>query len=264
MLARYRSKFVRNSIARSQGGFTLVEMAVVLVVIGVILSAVMIGRDVQRNAEYVKIRQTFVNQWAEAYNAYRQRYGIAVGDSPDHPRNMVNGAAFAGNGTVLSGGDMTRVNAPPAVCSGSKGLGMTRPMQTDIDLNAVMRKAGIELPPGRGTGMEDRYTYQDSNGNPQEIQICFQWNPPGTPSGSGNMMVVSGLTPDLARALAAGLKGVQDANTGTFRQQDISADDLVGGPLDWKVDNTINYAGNAATTREDQVATVVAHYKMNQ
>ena len=36
----------------AQGGFTLVEMAVVLVIIGLILGAVSIGKDVQRNAEY--------------------------------------------------------------------------------------------------------------------------------------------------------------------------------------------------------------------
>lgn len=144
-------------LARRHQGFTLVEMAVVLVVIGVILSAVMIGRDVQRNAEYVKIRQTFVNQWAEAYNAYRQRYGVAVGDSPDHPRNMVNGAHFTGIGGRLSGGDMTSVEPPPAVCNGAAGDKMARPKQDKVELVELMRKAGIELPPGRGPGLEDRY-----------------------------------------------------------------------------------------------------------
>ena len=35
-----------------QRGFTLMELAVVLVVIGLILGAVAVGRDVQRNAAY--------------------------------------------------------------------------------------------------------------------------------------------------------------------------------------------------------------------
>lgn len=261
----------RNSnlaLRRAQQGFTLVEMAVVLIVIGVIISAVMIGRDVQRNAEYVRVRQTFINQWAEAYNAYRQRYGIPIGDDAAKPRQMVNGRAFAGNGNQLSGGDMSTVTAPKAVCSNGAGPNMARTADSDLDLITLMREAGIELPPGRGAGLEDRYVYQDSNGNPQEIQVCFQWNPPGTASGSGNVMVITGLTPDLARSLSTGIKGSVDANSGTFRQEGISrgvmANGQPTGTLDWTVNNTFAINGAEAQTREDQVATLVANYKMNQ
>lgn len=251
---------------RQQAGFTLVEMAVVLVVIGLILSAVMIGRDVQRNAEYMRVRQAFINQWAEAYNAYRLRYGIPIGDDPDHPRQMINGEAYAGQGTVLSGGDMTNVTEPNAICNASAGPEMKRQMESGKQLIDIMRAAGIELPPGRGTGKEDRYVYQDSNANPQELQVCFQWNKPGTPSGSGNVMVISGMTPDLARSLSAGLKGTVDANSGTFRQEDIKqgVKQAGGNALDWTVANTNQYGGADAQSYEDQVATVVAHYKMNQ
>ncbi|WP_354319795.1 prepilin-type N-terminal cleavage/methylation domain-containing protein [Pseudacidovorax sp. 1753] len=261
----------RNSnlaLRRAQQGFTLVEMAVVLIVIGVIISAVMIGRDVQRNAEYVRVRQTFINQWAEAYNAYRQRYGIPIGDNAAQPRQMVNGTNFAGNGNSLSGGNMTNVTPPPAICSGGAGPNMSRQADTQLDLIGLMREAGIELPPGRGAGLEDRYVYQDSNGNPQEIQVCFQWNRPGFPGGSGNVMVITGLTPDLARSLSAGLKGSVDANSGTFRQENVARGVVQGGQtagtLDWTVNNTASIDGAAAQTREDQVATLVANYKMNQ
>ena len=37
-----------------QQGFTLVELAIVLAVIGLIIGAVAIAKDVQRNAEYQK------------------------------------------------------------------------------------------------------------------------------------------------------------------------------------------------------------------
>ncbi|MBE9395822.1 type II secretion system protein [Pontibacterium sp. N1Y112] len=40
-----------------QQGFTLVEMSIVLVIIGFILGAVSIGKDLQRDAEYSKIKQ---------------------------------------------------------------------------------------------------------------------------------------------------------------------------------------------------------------
>ena len=90
----------------SQGGFTLVEMAVVLVIIGLILGAVMIGKDVQRNAEYAKIKQKFIDQWVVAYNAHVQRTGVVPGDNQTQPQLMVNGANFLTN-VGASGGKHT-------------------------------------------------------------------------------------------------------------------------------------------------------------
>jgi len=256
-------------------GFTLVEMAVVLVIIGVILGAVMIGRDVQRNAEYTRIKQTFVDQWVVAYNTYHQRLGAPIGDSQSAPRLMVNGFNFAGTGSTLSGGNMAGVTAPPAICRGNAGPGMARPMQTgpDFDLRSLMLRTGITLPRGRGQGLEDRYVYLDTNGNPQEIQVCFQWNPPGTASGSGNVMVITGLTPDLARALDQAVDGRPDAQNGAFRQEGVvRASGTAFEPgIQWAGNNTqdITATGgandlNAAATDADQVRVMVAHLRMNQ
>lgn len=258
-----------------QGGFTLVEMAVVLVIIGVILGAVMIGRDVQRNAEYTRIKQKFVDQWVVAYNTYGQRLGAPIADNQSAPRLMVNGFNFAGNGTTLSGGDMSNVTPPLAVCRGNAGPGMARAMQTgeEFDLRNLMLRTGISMPPGRGQGLEDRYVYLDTNGNPQEIQVCFQWNPPGTASGSGNVMVVTGLTPDLARALDQSIDGKPDAQNGAFRQEGVVREDgtQFNPGVEWAGNNTQDITGtggatdlNQDATDADQVRTLVAHLKMNQ
>ncbi len=241
-----------------QGGFTLVEMAVVLVIIGVILGAVMIGRDAQRNAEYLRIRQTFVNQWAVAYNSYVQRMGVPIGDNLSAPRLMVNGEDYEGD----LGGDLSGVTEPDAICEKGLGPGMERE-KVRTDLRALMLSAGIELPAGRGQGMEDRYVYLDTNGNPQELQVCFQWNRPGTKSGPGNVMVITGLTPDLARSLASAIKGNASASGGNFRQEGVEAgadEDAVP----WTIDNTQNFQTTADAGRDGQVQTVIAHYRMNQ
>lgn len=257
------------SAAKRQAGFTIVELAIVLVIIGVILGAVMVGKDAQRNAEYLRVRQTFVNQWTTVYNAYVQRTGVPIGDNRMAPRLMVNGQNFAGS----SGADMSGATLPAAICERSAGPAMNRPMQSGVSLRQLILEAGIELPQGRGAGLEDRYVYLDTNGNPQEIQVCFQWNPPGTRSGTGNVMVLTGLTPDLARSLASAIKGHADASSGNFRQQSVATGAAAGagtldGGIDWVGDNTRAYtAGTGAAgvvDREAQVMTVVAHYKMNQ
>ncbi len=248
-----------------QGGFTLVEMAVVLVIIGVILGAVMIGRDAQRNAEYLRIRQTFVNQWAVAYNSFVQRTGVPPGDDVTAPRLMVNGLGFVvpPGGVFAAGaagpGVLCEAAAPPAASVGPAGPAPGRGAAA-LNMRNLFLQMGIELPNGRGLTLEDRYVYLDTNGVPQQLQVCFQWNPPGTASGAGNVMVISGLTPDLARSLDAAIDGQAAANGGSFRQE--GALPGAAGAF-WTGNNTQNAAGGAGT-RDDQVANVTAHYKMNQ
>lgn len=271
-----RIQYRSNRAARRQVGFTLVEMAIVLVIIGLILGAITIGKDVQRNAEYTKVKQKFIDQWVLAYNAHTQRTGVVPGDSQTAPRLMVNGASYAPTTGSISGGDMTTVTAPNLICHGAIGPKMVGTGQNvsgtgALDLRELMLQAGVRMPPGRTEGSEDRFVYLDSNGNPQEIQVCFKWNPPQTASGSGNVMVISGLTPDLARSLDQMIDGKADAQEGMFRQEGVANGTPNGPGVQWNSSNVDVYVATAAsapataTSRdEDQVNTVVAHYKMNQ
>ena len=251
-------------------GFTLVEMSVVLLVIGLILGAVSIGKDVQRNAEYSKIKQKFVDQWVGAYNSYYLRAGVVLGDSQVAPNYMVNGAAYAA-GSSGSTGDMSEASEPLQICDSSEAVENVRGAADATRLlYAEMHRMGVRMPPGRAEGKEARYVYLDSNGNPQEIQVCFQWNKPGTASSSGNVMVIYGLTPDLARALDQMIDGKPDAREGMFRQAGV-ANGTPGAPgVEWAANNTNAQGGSGSATSvsgrkdEDQVLTVVAHYKMSQ
>jgi prepilin-type N-terminal cleavage/methylation domain-containing protein len=254
---------MKRSISK-QAGFTLVEMAIVLVIIGLILGAVSIGKDLQRDAEYAKVKQKFVDQWVSAYNGHYQRAGVVLGDDETTPRIMVNGVTHTPVNGVISGGNMTGVNMT-GICHGSSAPFMT-PAATNLELHSFFDNLGLRMPPGRAEGFEDRYVYLDSNGNPQEIQICFQWNAPETDSGSGNVMVIAGLTPDLARALDQMVDGKPDAGEGVFRQQDVTVSSSGVPGVQWLGTNRDSFgnSGNERNRDEDQVLTVVAHYKMNQ
>ena len=257
-----------------QRGFTLVEMAIVLAVVGLIIGAIAIGKDVQRNAEYAKIKNKFLDQWEQSYNQYYQRTGVVVGDSQVQPRFMVNGGNFTAGGVLpVSGGDMSAITPPARICNGLLGRNMEvviHPPVAVATLRNQFTQVGIRLPPGRAEGFEDRYVYLDTNGNPQEIQVCFQWNRPGTAENSGNVMIISGLTPDLARMLDQMIDGKPDAQEGRFRLQGVSNGVANGPGVQWNRtnDDTIASAagatGDNARLDEAQVETVVAIYKMNQ
>ncbi len=234
----------RIPLACSQRGFTILELAIVLVIIGLILGAISIGKDLQRNAEQQKIYSKFVQGWAVAYNEYFARTGVVVGDSDIAPTLQVN------QGTTLLCDELGGDNS-----------------QTAGTLFALMDAVGIEMPPGRAEGREARYAYLDSNGNPQEIQVCFQnvaW-PDSTDISlnNRNTMVLFGLTPDLARNIDSTIDSRADARFGLFRQIITPGGGTVS--LVWDSDNTNRFAFTTGTNLdEDQVAVVTAYYRMDQ
>jgi len=268
---REKSLGVVSKGRHRQSGFTLVELSVVLAVIGLIIGAMAIGKDVQRNAEFTKVKNKFIDQWEQSYNQYYQRTGVVVGDNQVSPRIMVNGAAYVAGGVLpISGGNMTAVTPPGRVCDKAEGAGMAARAGGVNTLRLQMTQTGVRMPPGRAEGFEDRYVYLDSNGNPQELQVCFQWNAPGSAEGSGNVMILSGLTPELARMLDQMVDGKPDSQEGRFRMQGVANGTANGPGVQWNRTNDDTAAsgggatGDALRQDEAQVVTMVAVYQMNQ
>lgn len=276
------------SLRRQSRGFTLVEMAIVLVIIGLILGALSIGKDVQRNAEYQKVGNKFVFEWKKAYDGYYQRTGTLLGDSQVAPTGMINGNEATIGGATASAGNLdgalpgvpaSYANTGLRICSGQgfaqNAVGAGDPKLAAQNLRQIMQRIGIRMPPGRGEGKEDRYQYTDSNGNIAELQVCFQWNPPGTISGAGNVLVVRGLTPDLARYLDQMVDGKPDALEGRFRMQNSannSSEPSNNRPgTEWAANNTYastetnaSATGTGQNRDENQVMLVTAHWVMDQ
>ena len=305
-----KSNSFRRLGRKVQQGFTLVELAIVLAVIGLIIGAIAIGKDVQRNAEYQKAVNKFAYQWKMAYDQYYQRTGVVLGDCQQASTYMVNGSEtkILGGDACTRAGSMKVAGIPEnfdnrglKICSGQGyAAGQSGPGDAGLateNLRTLMTRAGVRMPPGRGEGHEDRFLYIDSNGNAVELQVCFQWNTSGTASGAGNVMVIRGLTPDLARFMDQVIDGKPDSREGRFRIQSRpahTASTQANAPGNqWEanntegnniadtqansamnnsdtrqaIDNASGNAGGTATGRtydEDRVILLTAHWTMEQ
>lgn len=66
-------------VAGGSRGFTLVEMALVLVIIGLVIASVVVGRDLIHQAE-IKSITSQINKYNASTNAFREKYGGIPGD----------------------------------------------------------------------------------------------------------------------------------------------------------------------------------------
>ena len=111
----------RDTSTSSAQGFTLVELAIVLVIIGIIIGAVMKGQDLIDNARAKKV-STSTNTWNMLTWAYMDRKGRFPGDSG---RNGIIGdtggeqtAAASAIGEMAASGTFTNPpNNPIAIGS---------------------------------------------------------------------------------------------------------------------------------------------------
>ena len=99
---------------RKQSGFTLVEIAIVLVIIGLLVGGVLKGREMITNAKIKRIENDFSGVSAAIF-AYQDRFNVLPGDDPSASTRFSGtwGATDDGNGdgTISGGWDSTTNNA---------------------------------------------------------------------------------------------------------------------------------------------------------
>src|ERR1700690_34231 len=103
-----------NSPVKS--GFTLVELSIVLVIIGLIIGGVLVGRDLISAAE-IRAQISQIEKYQTAVNTFRVKYGYLPGDIPDPAASQYG---FGARGTYAGEGDgdgvikgvLSNVNAP--------------------------------------------------------------------------------------------------------------------------------------------------------
>lgn len=138
---------IRNT-RRPQAGFTLIEIAIVLVIIGLLLGGVLKGQELITNS---KVRNAIndMNGISAAYNAYIDRYRRVPGDDGPAGTLTARGAAWAGIGAGNNNGVLA-VTAAQAFTGGGEGDEFFRHLRAagfitgnpaDTGVNALPRNA---------------------------------------------------------------------------------------------------------------------------
>ncbi len=188
----------RQRILSTNRGFTLIEIAIVLIIIGIIIGAVVKGKDIIRGAEQKKIYTKFFNEWRIAYLNFYDRTGKLLGDTYD-----ASGAAAGQDGQADT-------------AAGTNGAAPTDDGRDDLyDGPAAgtaymgMQQLGLTAPV---TNTSDNWQtkYVDSAGNAHLIDIAFEW------SGTYNYMLINNIPAELAIAIDTMIDGQADGTAGMF------------------------------------------------
>ena len=164
-------------------GFTLIEMAIVLIIIGIIIGAIVKGKDIVKSAEQKKLYTKFVNAWSLTFNNYYDRTGWILGDD-----NTATNATRDGNCAIL-------------------GV-----VATEANLNLQLTAVGLELPTVGPGGLTNVRSYKDSQGVLHTLVLAFDYD-----VNVGNFIRITsalGIPYDLGMALDRMIDGTMDGLIG--------------------------------------------------
>lgn len=177
---------------QNEKGFTLIEMAIVLVIIGLILGAVIKGKDVMNSAKQKKFYTSFVKEWELSAASYYDRTGNLLGDS------TVNGGTQAAR-------DGRFDNVSGATFGAANGI--------DAKLKAV----GLTVPT-TNTANSGQITFTGTYSGNQMITLYLYYLYSNTDGRSRNALYLRNMPTDLAIALDTLIDGEADPVAGKFRQ----------------------------------------------
>lgn len=174
----------------NEKGFTLIEMAIVLVIIGLILGAVIKGKDVLNSAKQKKFYNNFIKEWELSTASYLDRTGNLLGDG------LVNGGTNAtrdGRFDNVNGADFG-----DAIDGRLEGVGLTVPISN--------------------TANSGQYTYSGTYSGSQTVSMYLYYLYSHTDTRYRNALYLTNMPTDLAIAIDTLVDGEADPTKGNFRQ----------------------------------------------
>jgi prepilin-type N-terminal cleavage/methylation domain-containing protein len=186
---------------RQNEGFTLVEMALVLIIIGIIIGAIVKGNDLVRSAEQKRIYSKFLSDWRLGYMNFYDRTGKILGDT-------YNGtAATPGVGQDGRADSSAGAGTTPVLITGQNAL-------VDSTVTAYLGLADVGLRPPTTNILNTAYQYRyvDSQGTSHTLDIAFAWDA----TSNFNYLRVTGIPGELGMAIDTMIDGEADGTLGDF------------------------------------------------
>ncbi len=177
---------------RSQAGFTLIEMAIVLIIIGIIIGAVVKGKDLVQSAKQKRFYTKFLKQWELSVLNYYDRTGNVLGDG------LTNGGTNAtkdGRFDNISGANFGSANG----------------------IDATLKRVGLTVPV-TNTSASGQYTYKGQFSGTQTITLWLYYLYSHTDGRYSNALYLTNIPTDLAVALDTIVDGEADPTAGSFRR----------------------------------------------
>lgn len=179
----------KNKIICSDKGFTLIEMAIVLVIIGLIIGAVVKGQDLIQSAKQKKFYTKALKAWELAVDNYYDRTGKVLGDS----------TANGGTATIENG----RFDN---VYGGGTG-----------NIDSALKKVGLTVPVSN-TSKSGQFLFKGKYSGAQTVTVYLYYLHSATDNRNYNTLYLTGIPTDLAIALDTMIDGKMDPTKGNFRK----------------------------------------------
>lgn len=193
-------------------GFTLIELSIVLIIIGLIIGGVMKGKDLINSAEQKKIYNTWIKQWQVTFNEYQDRTGNILGDGTQ------NGGVHS---TQDGQTDNVNIGTSTAVQAQLRAIGLDVPVSNMAESDGGRYK------------IKGKYTTGTAN-------AYLYWLYSNTDSAYKNRLYITGMPTDVAIAFDKMTDGSMDPSAGSFRRYNDNKTGTDGTSKTWPDASTTN------------------------